>query len=125
MVLPGASVLVIEAEPHAGLGLMQLLMREGAHVDGVASGREAFMLCRGRHFDVVVTDLALPDTPGHVLIRAIRAVSSHTCVIAMTADREPLPTGTRAAGADVVFSKSTEWRQVLAYLRNRDLARAA
>jgi DNA-binding response OmpR family regulator len=125
MVLQGASVLVIDDEPHTRLGLMQLLMRAGAHVDGVASGREAFMLCRRRHFDVVVTDLGLPDTPGNVLIRAIRAVSSPTCVIAMTAEREPLSTGAREAGADVVFSKSARWRQLLAYLRTRDLARAA
>ena len=40
------------------------------------AGREAFMLCRRRHFDVVVTNLGLPDTSGNVLIRAIRAVSS-------------------------------------------------
>src|SRR5688500_20323865 len=78
LVLRGASVLVIEEDPHTRFVQMRLLMRAGAHVDGVATGREAFLLCRQRHFDVVITDLRLPDTAGDGLIRATRAGSSHT-----------------------------------------------
>jgi DNA-binding response OmpR family regulator len=125
MMLQGSSVLVIEREPHTLVSLMRLLMCAGAHVDGVASGREAFMLCRRRHFDVVITDLRLPDTPGDVLIRAIRAVSSHTCIVVITDESEPLLSRAREAGADSIFSRSTEWPRVLAYLRDRDLTRAA
>jgi two-component system, NtrC family, response regulator PilR len=125
MMRQGSSVLVIEREPHTLVALMRLLMRGGAHVDGVASGREAFMLCRQRHFDVVITDLRLPDTSGDVLIRAIRAVSSHTCIVVITDESEPLLSKAREAGADSIFSKSTEWPRILAYLRDRDLTRAA
>jgi DNA-binding response OmpR family regulator len=118
MALKGASVLVVDDEPHTLLATMRLLMREAAHVDGVASGREAFMLCRKRHFDIIVTVLRLPDTSGDVLIRAIRAVSSQTRIVVITGQREPLLTRAREAGADMIFSKPTEWPRVLAYLRN-------
>jgi DNA-binding NarL/FixJ family response regulator len=125
MRLQGASMLVIEKDPHARLAQMRLLMRVGAHVDGVASGREAFMLCRQRQFDVVITDLRLPDTSGDALIRAIRAVSSQTCIVVITDESEPFLSRARDAGADGIFSKSTEWSRALAYLRTRELPLAA
>jgi DNA-binding response OmpR family regulator len=125
MMLREASVLVVENDPHTRFVQMRLLMGAGAHVDGVANGREAFLLCRQRHFDVVITDLRLPDAAGDVFIRAIRAVSSPTCIVAFTDEREPFLSRAREAGADAIFSKSTEWTRVLAYLRNRDGALAA
>ena len=125
MVLRGASALVIAEDPHTRFVQMRRLMDAGAHVDGVACGREAFLLCRRRHFDVVITDLRLPDTTGEVLIRAIRAVSSRTCIVALTDDSEPSLSRARAAGVDSIFSKSTAWARVLAYLQNREDALAA
>ena len=117
-------MLVVEAEPRARLSLMRPLMREGAQVDGVSSGREAFMLCRRRPFDIVIIDLELPDTSGDVLIRAVRAVSSPACIVA-TGATEPLSTRARHIGADRIFSKPTDWRAVLTYLRTCELTRAA
>jgi DNA-binding response OmpR family regulator len=125
MVLRGASVLVVEEDPHTRFVQMRLLMRAGAHVDAVANGREAFLLCRQRHFDVVITDLRLPDTAGDVLIRAIRAVSSHTCILALTDEKEPVMRKAREAGVDAIFPKATDWAPVLAYLRSREGALAA
>ena len=125
MVLRGADVLVIEGDSHTRFVQMRLLMRAGAAVEGVASGREAFLLCRQRHFDAVITSLRLPDTPGDVLIRAIRAVSGDTCIIALADESEPTLRSAREAGADAIFSKSAEWAAVLAYLRQRQLPLAA
>ena len=125
MLLRGARVLVVEAEAHARLALMRPLIREGADVDGVSTGREAFMLARRRPFDIVITGLGLPDTSGEVLVRAIRAVSGQTCVVIVTGASDARSTGARAVGADRIFSTSTDWQSVLAYLRNRELTRAA
>ena len=125
MLLKGAGALVVEVEVHARLSMMRALIREGAHVDGVASGREAFMLCRRRPFDVIIIALGLPDTSGDVLVRALRAVSNQTCLVVVTGASEPLLTKARAAGADRVFSRPTALGSVLDYLRNRELTRAA
>jgi len=125
MLLRGARVLVVEAEAHALLSLMRPLIREGAHVDGVSTGREAFMLARRRPFDIVITGLGLPDTSADVLVRAIRAVSGQTCIVIVTGASEALPIRARDVGADQVFSTPTDWGSVLAYLRNRELTRAA
>ena len=125
MLLRGARVLVVEADAHARLALMRPLIREGAHVDGVSTGREAFMLAHRRPFDIVITGLGLPDTSGEVLVRAIRAVSGQTCIVVVTGASDALSTRMRAVGADRIFSNPTDWHSVLAYLRNRELTRAA
>jgi DNA-binding NarL/FixJ family response regulator len=83
------------------------------------------MLCRQRQFDVVITDLRLPDTSGDVLIRAIRAVSSESCIVVLTDEGEPFLSRAREAGVDRMFSKSTDWPRVLAFLQARELAHAA
>jgi DNA-binding response OmpR family regulator len=125
MLLRGARALVIASDSHARVSVMRALMREGAHVDGVSTGREAFMLCRRRPFDIVITDLELPDTAADVLVRAIRAVSSQAPIVIVTGASERLLTRARGIGADRIFSQPTDEGSVLAYLRNRGLARAA
>jgi len=83
------------------------------------------MLARRRPFDIVITGLGLPDTSADVLVRAIRAVSGQTCIVIVTGASEALPIRARDVGADRVFSTPTDWGSVLAYLRNRELTRAA
>ena len=51
--------------------LTMLLRIEGADVAAAGSGQEALAIFRSRHFDVVVSDLGLPDISGDVLIRTI------------------------------------------------------
>src|SRR6267142_1503144 len=105
MLLSGARVLVTHPEPRALLGLMRPLIREGAHVDGASTGREAFMLCRRR--------------PADVLIRAIRAVNGPAHIVVATgADGPALSTRAHDIGADQLFSKPTDGRALVAYLRD-------
>lgn len=126
MLLRGARVLVTHPEPRALLSLMRPLIREGAHVDGASTGREAFMLCRRRPFDVVIVDLGLPDTSAAVLIRAIRAVNGPAGIVVATGAAGPaLSILAHGIGADHLFSKPTDGRALVAYLGNRALSRAA
>jgi len=47
--------------------LTRLLRLEGADVIGAASGRDALAVFRRQHFDLMVSDLGLPDIPGACL----------------------------------------------------------
>src|SRR6201988_766025 len=108
MLLKGPRVLVVDAQAHSRWSVMRALLRDGAHVDGVANGREAFMLCRRRPFDVVIVDLGLPDTAADVLIRAIRAVNGPVGIVVATgADGPALSIRARDIGADQLFSRPT------------------
>jgi two-component system, chemotaxis family, CheB/CheR fusion protein len=126
MGLEGVSVLVVEDAPDIRDVFTVLLRAEGAEVVATEGGREAAELVGERRFDVVLTDLGLPDIPGDVLIRQILASSKgRTRVIAVTGYGEPFVSRARQAGADVVFTKPVEWTRILDYIKRPGLAASA
>ena len=87
-----------------------LLRAEGVDVVATATGREATELAASREFDVVLTDLGLPDIPGDVVIRRVLASARRRPrVIVVTGYGEPFVSLARQAGADVIFNKPIAW----------------
>jgi two-component system CheB/CheR fusion protein len=126
MKLVGIRVLLIEDVSDIRDVFVILLRAEGADVVATPSGREGAELARVQRFDVVLSDLGLPDIAGDVLIRQIRMASAPaTRVVVITGYGEPYLTRARQAGADVVFTKPVEWTRILDYLRRPDLAASA
>ena len=80
-----ATVLVIEDDPDIRFAVCRALTRKEHTVTEVESGSAALARLDESRFDLVVTDLQLPDANGVDLIRAAR-VSSRACgVLVMTA----------------------------------------
>jgi two-component system, chemotaxis family, CheB/CheR fusion protein len=126
MSLQGRRILLVEDAPDIREVFSVLLRVEGAEVVATGSGREAVDLADGADFDIVLSDLGLPDMPGDVLIRQILAGKRRRArVIVVTGYGEPYLTRARQAGADVVFTKPVEWSQVLKWLDKPDLAASA
>jgi two-component system CheB/CheR fusion protein len=126
MGLKGLQILVIEDAADVLAVLIMLLRNEGAEVAGAGSGRDALTLFRSRHFDVVVSDLGLPDIAGDVLIRTIIAAARRPIkVVVITGDGQPASTRALAAGAEVIFAKPCHWGSVVTYLDGLMLAPAA
>lgn len=124
--LDGIRVLVIEDTPDIREVFVILLEAEGAQVVATGSGREATTLANEHEFDVVLSDLGLPDVPGDVVIRQIVATSRRRPrIAAVTGYGEPFLTRARQAGADIVFTKPVEWTRILDYLSRPDLAASA
>ncbi len=125
--LRGLRVLLVEDVDDIRDLLAFLLGIEGAEVVATASGREAAELATRQRFDVALSDLGLPDVPGEVLIRQIRAASRdhHLRVVVLTGYGEPYISRARQAGADIVFTKPVDWTRILEYLRRLDLAASA
>ena len=118
--------LVVEDAPDIREAFTLLLRAEGAHVEAAANGREALELGVRGDFDVVLSDLGLPDIPGDVLIRQLLAQSrGRTRVLVVTGYGEPYLTRARQAGAHVVFTKPVEWSRILDALQRPDLAASA
>lgn len=126
MTLDGLRVLVVE-DVWDILEVFAILLRaEGAQVATAGTGRDAAELARQTEFDVVLTDLGLPDIPGDVLIRQLGSGSKRRArVVAITGFGEPYISRALQAGADVVFTKPVEWSRVLEYLSRPDLAASA
>ena len=126
MSLQGRRILLVEDAPDIREVFTVLLRVEGAEVTATGSGREAIDLADNGDFDVVLSDLGLPDMPGDVLIRQIvTGARRRARVIVVTGYGEPYLTRARQAGADVVFTKPVEWARILEWLDKPDLAASA
>jgi two-component system response regulator AtoC len=78
-------VLIADDERGARLALEVPLRLSGYEVAAVASGREAVEIGNQERFDVLLTDIFMPDVGGLDVIREFRRFSPETKVIAMTA----------------------------------------
>jgi two-component system, chemotaxis family, CheB/CheR fusion protein len=91
-----------------------LLEAEGAKVVATGSGVEAARLAEREDFDVLLTDLGLPDIPGEMVIRqTVRNARRRPRIVVVTGYDEPFTTRARAAGADVVLTKPVMWSSLL------------
>ena len=78
-------ILVVDDEPSMREMLGILLRRDGHDVTIAESGREAIDLIRRESFDLVVSDVKMPDVSGVEVIRAARAVNPGIIAILITA----------------------------------------
>ncbi len=65
--------------------LTKLLQGEGAEVEGAGTGEAALEKLRAGPFDLVLTDLKLPDTDGIEILKVTRELHAETVVIVITA----------------------------------------
>ena len=112
--LRGARVLLVEDAKDIRDVFTLLLQAEGARVTAVGSGREAVDLAAHGEFDVLLSDLGLPDIPGDMVIRHVVATARRRpWVVVVTGYDEPFISRARQAGADVVLTKPIAWAELL------------
>jgi two-component system CheB/CheR fusion protein len=103
-----------------------LLAEEGAKVTAAANGRDAIEAAARGDFDVLLTDLGLPDIPGDIVIRAVLDQARHRPrVVVVTGYGEPYQARALEAGADVVLTKPVSWSTLLEHLGLPDRDRVA
>src|SRR5687767_10981560 len=78
-------ILVIDDEPSVTDALRLVLTELGHHVDSAKNAREAKEFLKGSPYDLVFTDLRLPDASGIDLLGLIKSDTPNTEVILMTA----------------------------------------
>ena len=126
MDLSGMRILVVEDAADIREVFTVLLRAEGASVVAAGNAREATEAAAHQHFDVILSDLGLPDMPGDALIRQLlTSTRGRTRVVVITGYGEPYLTRARQAGAEVVFTKPVEWTRILDYLHRPGLAASA
>jgi CheY-like chemotaxis protein len=104
--LTGRHVLVVEDDADSRNVLKLTLEASGACVGTAASASEALAALVARPFDVVVSDLAMPDQSGFWLVTKIRQVFPHRHVPVIAVTGHPFPAdGVRRAGFDDVMPK--------------------
>ena len=107
-------VLLVEDATDIRDVFQMLLEAEGAHVMATGSGLEAARLAEREDFDVILTDLGLPDISGETVIRhAVRNARRRPRIVVVTGYDEPFTTRARAAGADAVLTKPVMWSSLV------------
>ena len=107
-------VLLVEDATDIRDVFQMLLEAEGADVVATGSGREAASLAAREDFDVLLTDLGLPDISGEMVIRqTVRNARRRPRIVVVTGYDEPFTGRARAAGADVVLTKPVLWSSLV------------
>lgn len=80
------SVLVVDDDTETARAIMRSLSAMGNHVEIQASGPEALRALSQRSFDVVLSDISMPEMDGYQLLHALRAVNRDIPVVLLTGD---------------------------------------
>jgi len=83
-ILGGAEVLVADDEPNIRTTIADVLRKYHANVTPVSNGAEAIKQIEARDFDLIVSDIKMPDKTGYDVFAAARKKSQTLPVILMT-----------------------------------------
>ena len=79
-----ARIMVVDDEPEIA-ALVETMLRDDGHAVAVAAnGREAIALIEAGGFDLVITDILMPEMEGVETLRAIKSLANPPKVIAMS-----------------------------------------
>ena len=81
---PSHHILLVEDEPNVARGLGMVLNDEGYDVDVAPTGNSALDMFRGNGFDLLISDLRLPDIDGLEVISSIKKERPGVNVIIIT-----------------------------------------
>ncbi len=99
-------ILAVDDEPAVLTILARLLVRDGHHVTTAQRGADALALLRERRFDLVITDLGMPDVSGHKVARLARVLYPQMPVVLATGWGETIsPEQLASIGATHLLSK--------------------
>ena len=88
-----ARVLVVEDSDAVRMAVTDVLELAGHCVTEAANGREAVDYMRREYFELVITDVLMPELDGVEVIKAVRQLHPSTRVIAMSGGAPNLPAG--------------------------------
>ena len=79
------SILLVDDEVHVRDGLSEILQQEGFYVETAGDGKEALSLSVNKKFDLMITDIKMPEIDGMQLLDEIQKVNPGIRVIMVTA----------------------------------------
>ena len=113
-VRPGLRVLIVDDEASVRLLLSRLLMRDGHIVREASGGREAMELLRSHPFDLLITDLGMPEVSGHLVARCAHDTQPDLPIILSTGWGETIsPDQLKTLGAAALLAKPFTYNDML------------
>ncbi len=81
---PPATILLTDDNPTTLKTLATALEADGHRVTTAVNGKEALALAGGTAFDIIITDIKLPDTSGLHILETVKELNPETAVIMIT-----------------------------------------
>jgi CheY-like chemotaxis protein len=106
--LEGRRILVVDDDSAVRDSIAEVLRAEGANVVEAANGRDAVERLRKERFDLVLSDVVMPEMDGYELFQTARREAPETPVVLMTAfyyDQDHIIKRSRLEGLDGVLFK--------------------
>jgi two-component system KDP operon response regulator KdpE len=113
----GMRVLIVDDEPSLLAAMKPLLRSRGYEVSTAVSGRGALDAVERDRPDLIVLDLALPDTDGIEICRLIRDGSSTPIIVLSARGKESDKVAALDAGADDYVTKPFGTEELMARIR--------
>ena len=98
-------MLLIDDEPQVREVLIRMLRLDGHQAVAASTAGEGLDLLKREAFDLVMTDLGLPDMPGWQLARAAKSSNRSVPVVLVTGWTEEGDRPTPVEGVDAVLAK--------------------
>ena len=106
--LEGAHLLVVDDDPSVRESVVQVLRAEGCHVDACENGRIALERLDAERYDLVLSDVVMPEMDGYELLLSVRRRHPQTKMVLMTAfyhDKDHIIKRSRLEGVEGVLFK--------------------
>lgn len=104
-----ARILVVDDDPILRAIAEEILSAEGHDVTEAENGRAAIAAARAQPFDLVVTDILMPEVDGLELIRQLREAGSNVRILAVSSggkySSKDVLAWAKGVGADAVLHK--------------------
>ncbi len=104
----GKRVLVVDDDAGVRESVAEILEAEGCEVEAAGNGREALALIESREFDLVLSDVVMPEMDGYDLYQTVRRIKPELPVALMTAfyyDKDHVIKRSRVEGLQSVLFK--------------------
>jgi DNA-binding NtrC family response regulator len=115
------SVLIVDDDPGMRLILRRFLEREKFQVEEATNGAEAMKTLLYRNFDLVITDMIMPEKSGFELIDELLAMRPASKIIAFSGGgvvgATPCLELARRAGAVKTFAKPFDMKSFVAAVK--------
>lgn len=79
------NILIIDDEPLMRISITDALREEGYNIHSAASGSEGLVAIRGNAYDVIITDLRLPEVDGMQILKTCKQVTPKSKILMITA----------------------------------------
>ncbi|MGA9756479.1 MAG: response regulator, partial [Desulfobaccales bacterium] len=77
-------ILIVDDEALVGESLKEMLTLEGFSADAVLDGQAALAKIKDDHYDLILSDIQMPDLNGIELLKELKGRSPDTAVIFIT-----------------------------------------